>query len=195
LVPVGPLKVAAVVVPTSGVAPGPPRAVPPLARPVCVPLLVAEGEAVVTLAPPGVLVVEALVLVAEALVLEVAVEPVVVVVVEGLSVTAAATVWLLPTQEAAKESCARLTLVRSLPPSSSIAGATLACGKKKPLLSVDILPSFSQFLLASTKVGLPLSPSTGGALALLATVESTLKGWAKNCSSQGTKTQPNDLPT
>ena len=104
MVPVGPLKVAAVVVPTSGVAPGPPRAVPPLARPVCVPLLVAEGEAVVTLAPPGVLV-------AEALVLEVAVEPVVVVVVEGLSVTAAATVWLLPTQEAAKESAEALNFL------------------------------------------------------------------------------------
>merc|ERR1719222_485859 len=66
---VGPLKVAAVVVPTGGVAPGPPRVVPPLARPVCVPVLVAEGEAVVTLAPPGVLVVEALVLVVEILVL------------------------------------------------------------------------------------------------------------------------------
>ena len=122
MVPVGPLKVAAVVVPTSGVAPGPPRAVPPLARPVCVPLLVAEGEAVVALAPPGILVVESLVLVVEALVLEVAVEPVVVVVVEGLSVTAAATVWLLPTQEAAKESAEALNflslkiLVDSLPP-------------------------------------------------------------------------------
>jgi len=145
---VGPLKVAAVVVPTGGVAPGPPRVVPPLASPVCVPVLVAEGEAVVTLAPPGVLVaealvVEALVLVVEILVLEVAVEPVVVVV-EGLSVVAAAaTVWLLSTKEAAKESCARLILARSLPPSPSIAGAALTCGKEKPLLSVDILPSSS----------------------------------------------------
>merc|ERR1719222_1326760 len=138
---VGPLKVAAVVVPTGGVAPGPLRVVPPLARPVCVPVLVAEGEAVVTLAPPGVLVVEALVLVVEILVLEVAVEPVVVVV-EGLSVvTAVATVWLLSAKEAAKESCTRLILARSLPPSPSIAGATLTCGKEKPLLSVDILPS------------------------------------------------------
>jgi len=154
---VGPLKVAAVVVPTGGVAPGPPRVVAPLASPVCVPVLVAEGEAVVALAPPGVLaaealvlvveglvlVVEALVLVVEALVLEVAVEPVVVVV-EGLSVVAAAaTVWLLSTKEATKESCARLILARSLPPSPSIAGAALTCGKEKPLLSVDILPSSS----------------------------------------------------
>ena len=136
MVPVGPLKVATVVVPTSGVAPGPSRTVPPLACPVCVPVIVAEGEAVVALAPPGVLVVEALVL-------EVAVEPVVVVV-EGLSVvTAAATVWLLSTKEAAKESCARLILARSLPPSPSIAGAALTCGKEKPLLSVDILTSSS----------------------------------------------------
>jgi len=139
---VGPLKIAAVVVPTGGVAPGPPRVVPPLARPVCVPVLVAEGEAVVALAPPGILVVESLVLVVEALVLEVAVEPVVVV--EGLSVVAAAaTVWLLSTKEAAKESCARLILARSLPPSPSIAGAALTCGKEKPLLSVDILSSSS----------------------------------------------------
>jgi len=105
---VGTLKVAAVVVPTSGVAPGPTRAVPPLARPMCVSVLIAEGEAVVALAPPGVLAAEALVLVVEALVLKVAVEPVVVVVVEGLSVTAVATVWLLPTKEAAKESAEAL---------------------------------------------------------------------------------------
>jgi len=150
LVSVGPLKVAAVVVPTSGVAPGPPRVVPPLARPVCVPVLVAEGEAEVALAPAGVLVaeaqvlvVESLVLVVEALVLEVVVEPVIVVV-EGLSVvTAAATVWLLSTKEAAKESSARLILAWSLPPSPSIAGAALTCGKEKPLLSVDILTSSS----------------------------------------------------
>jgi len=123
LVSVGPLKVAAVVVPTSGVAPGPPRVVPPLARPVCVPVLVAEGEAEVALAPPGVLVaealvlevvvepvvvvvVEALVLVVEALVLEVAVEPVVVVVERLSVVAAAATVRLLPAKKATKESAA-----------------------------------------------------------------------------------------
>ena len=114
---VGPLKVAAVVVPTGGVAPGPARVVPPLASPVCVPVLVAEGEAVVALAPPGVLAAEALVLVAEALVLvvetlvlEVVVEPVVVVV-EGLSVTAVATVWLLPTKKAANESAEALNFL------------------------------------------------------------------------------------
>merc|ERR1712218_353899 len=81
LVPLGALEVAAVVVPAGGVAPCPPSVVPPLASPVCVPVLVTEGQAVVALAPPVVLVlvVESLVLVVEALVLEVAVEPVVVV--------------------------------------------------------------------------------------------------------------------
>jgi len=190
---VGPLKVAAVVVPTGGVAPGPPRVVPPLARPVCVPVLVAEGEAVVALAPPGILVVESLVLVVEALVLEVAVEPVVVVVEWLTVVAAAATVLLLPTEESAKEPCARLFLARSLPPSPSIgvAGATLACRQEKPLLPINILPPRC---LTSTKVGLPLSPSTGVTLALLAPIESTLDGWPKNCRPQGTKTQPNDAP-
>merc|ERR1712002_918993 len=138
-VPLRALEVAAVVVPPGGVAPGPPSVVPPLARSVCVPVLVTEGQTVVALAPPGVLV-----LVVESLVLEVAVEPVVIVV-EGLTVEAAtATVLLLSTKEAAKEPCARLILARSLPPSSSIgvgvAGATLACWQEKPLLPVKFLP-------------------------------------------------------
>merc|ERR1719278_109368 len=204
-VPLRALEVAAVVVPPGGVAPGPPSVVPPLARSVCVPVLVTEGQTVVALAPPGVLVlvveslvlvVESLVLVVESLVLEVAVEPVVVVVVvvEGLTVeAAAATVLLLATKEAAKEPCARLILARSLPPFPSIcvAGATLACWQEKPLLPVKFLPPRC---LASTKVGLSLSPSTGVTLALLAPVESTLDGWAKNCRPQGSKTQPNDAP-
>merc|ERR1712218_179741 len=65
LVPLGALEVAAVVVPAGGVAPCPPSVVPPLARPMCVPVLVTEGQAVVALAPPVVLVlvVESLVLV------------------------------------------------------------------------------------------------------------------------------------
>merc|ERR1711922_125962 len=89
-VPLRALEVAAVVVPPGGVAPGPPSVVPPLARSVCVPVLVTEGQTVVALASPGVLV-----LVIESLVLEVAVEPVVIVV-EGLTVEAAtATVLLL----------------------------------------------------------------------------------------------------
>merc|ERR1712218_138919 len=189
LVPLGALEVAAVVVPAGGVAPCPPSVVPPLARPVCVPVLVTEGQAVVALAPPG-----SLVLVVESLVLEVAVEPVVVVVVEWLTVVAAAaTVLLLPTEESAKEPCARLFLARSLPPSPSIgvAGATLACRQENPLLPINILPPRC---LTSTKVGLPLSPSTGVTLALLAPIESTLDGWPKNCRPQGTKTQPNDAP-
>jgi len=197
-VPLRALEVAAVVVPPGGVAPGPPCVVPPLARPVCVPVLVTEGQTVVALAPPGVLVlvveslvlvVESLVLVVESLVLEVAVEPVVV---EGLTVeAAAATVLLLSTKEAAKEPCARLILARSLPPSPSIAGAALACWQEKPLLPVKFLPPRC---LTSTKVGLSLSPSTGVTLALLAPIESTLDGWAKNCRPQGSKTQPNDAP-
>jgi len=202
LVPLGALEVAAVVVPAGGVAPCPPSVVPPLARPVCVPVLVTEGQAVVALAPPVVLVlvveslvlvVESLVLVVEALVLEVAVEPVVVVVEWLTVVAAAATVLLLPTEESAKEPCARLFLARSLPPSPSIgvAGATLACRQEKPLLPINILPPRC---LTSTKVGLPLSPSTGVTLALLAPIESTLDGWPKNCRPQGTKTQPNDAP-
>merc|ERR1719278_1221705 len=196
-VPLRALEVAAVVVPPGGVAPGPPSVVPPLARPVCVPVLVTEGQTVVALAPPGVLVlvveslvlvIESLVLVVESLVLEVAVESVVIVV-EGLTVEAAtATVLLLST----KEPCARLILARSLPPSpSSVAGATLACWQEKPLLPVKFLPPRC---LASTKVGLSLSPSTGVTRALLAPVESTLDGWAKNCRPQGSKTQPNDAP-
>merc|ERR1712051_637354 len=158
LVPLGCLEVAAVVVPPGGVAPSLPSVVGPLARPVCPPVLVAEGQAVVALAPPVVLVlvVKALVLVVEALVLvlEVAVEPVVVVA-EGLTVVAAASTVLLPSKESAKEPadqilklslnyiriiffwrlpCARLILARSLPPSPSIgvAGATLACWQEKP---------------------------------------------------------------
>ena len=113
LVPLGGLEVAAVVVPPGGVAPSLPSVVGPLARPVCPPVLVAEGQAVVALAPPVVLVlvveglvlvVKALVLVVESLVLvlEVAVEPVVVVA-EGLTVVAAASTVLLPSKESAKE--------------------------------------------------------------------------------------------
>merc|ERR1711970_1471537 len=152
-VPIGFLEVAAVVVPTSGIAPGAPRVVSPLARPVCVPVLVTEGQAVVALASPVILitktlvlveslvlvveprVAESLVLVVKPLVLEVAVEPVVVVV-EGLGVVAAAAtvLLLLTTKEAAKEPCARLILARSLPspPSICVAGAALACGQEKP---------------------------------------------------------------
>jgi len=143
--PLGGLEVATVVVPAGGVAPGAPCVVAPLARPVCVPVLVAEGQAVVALASPVVLVVEplvlveslvlvveprvaeSLVLVVESLVLEVVVEPVVV---EGLAVVAASTtVWLLTTsKEAAKEPCARLILARCLPspPSIGVAGAALS---------------------------------------------------------------------
>ena len=114
LVPIGCLEVAAVVVPPGGVAPSLPSVVGPPARPVGVPVLVAEGQAVVALAPPVVLVlvveglvlvVKALVLVVESLVLvlEVAVEPIVVVA-EGLTVVAAAsTVLLLPSKESAEE--------------------------------------------------------------------------------------------
>merc|ERR1719264_1854644 len=71
LVPLGGLEVAAVVVPPGGVAPSLPSVVGPLARPLCPPVLVAEGQAVVALAPPVVLVlvVEGLVLVVKALVL------------------------------------------------------------------------------------------------------------------------------
>merc|ERR1712158_196106 len=59
--PVGVLEVAAVVVPAGGVAPRPASVVSPLARPVCVPVLVTEGQAVVALASPVVLAVEPLV--------------------------------------------------------------------------------------------------------------------------------------
>jgi len=112
LEPVRSLEVATVVVPAGGVAPGPPRVVPPPARPVRVPVLVLECEAVVAL------------------------------VVERLSVVAAAaTVRLLPAKKATKESGSRLILARSLPPSPSIASAALACGQEKPLLSVNVLSS------------------------------------------------------
>ena len=107
MVPLGGLEVAAVVVPPGGVAPSLPSVVGPPARPVCPPVLVTEGQAVVALAPPVVLVlvVEGLVLVVKALVLvlEVAVEPIVVVA-EGLTVVAAAsTVLLLSSKESAEE--------------------------------------------------------------------------------------------
>ena len=111
LVPLGGLEVAAVVVPPGGVAPSLPSVVGPPARPVCVPVLVTEGQAVVALAPPVVLVlvveglvlvVKALVLVVESLVLEVAVEPIVVVA-EGLTVVAAASTVLLSSKESAEE--------------------------------------------------------------------------------------------
>jgi len=135
--PVGVLEVAAVVVPAGGVAPSPSGVVSPLASPVCVPVLVTEGQAVVALASPVVLaveplvetlvlvveplVVETLVLVVKALVLEVAVEPVVVVV-EGLAVVAAAaTMRLLATKEPAKEPGAGFILSRSLSSPPSIA--------------------------------------------------------------------------
>jgi len=153
--PVGVLEVAAVVVPACGVAPRPSSVISPLASPVCVPVLIAEGQAVVALAPPVVLVVEplveslvlavealvveTLVLVVKALVLEVAVESIVV---EGLAVVAAAaTMRLLPTKEPAKEPGARLILARSLPPPPSIgvAGAALPRGQEKPLLTINLL--------------------------------------------------------
>jgi len=136
------LEVATVVVPACGVAPCPPSVISPLASPVCVPVLVSEGQAVVALAPSVVLVVETLVLVVEALVLEVAVEPIVVVVVEGLAVVAAAaTMLLLTTKEATKEPGSRLILTRSLPPPPpiGIASAALACGQEKPLLTINLL--------------------------------------------------------
>jgi len=156
--PLGVLEVAAVVVPAGGVAPRPSSVIPPLASPVCVPVLVTEGQAVVALASPVVLVVEtlvlavealvveslvlvveSLVLVVEALVLEVTVESIVV---EGLAVVAAAaTMRLLATKEATKEPGSRLILARCLPPPPSIgvAGATLPCGQEKPLLTIKLL--------------------------------------------------------
>jgi len=46
---------------------------------------------------------------------------------------------------------------------------------------------------ASSKVGLPLPPSTGvEALALLASVEGTLDGGTENSGTQGTKTKSHD---
>jgi len=153
--PLGVLQVATVVVPACGVAPSPPSVVSPLASPVCVTVLVTERQAVVALAPCLVLVieplvlvveplvVEALILVVEPLVLEVAIEPIVVVV-EGLAVVAAAaTMLLLSTKEATKEPGSRLILARRLPPPPpiGIAGAALACGQEKPLLTINLLTS------------------------------------------------------
>jgi len=105
-------------------------------------------EPLVLVVEPLVLVVETLVvvepsLVVEPLVLEVAVEPIVVVV-EGLAVVAAAaTMLLLTTKETTKEPGSRLILARSLPPPPSIgiAGASLACGQEKPLLTINLLIS------------------------------------------------------
>jgi len=142
--PLGVLQVATVVVPACGVAPSPPSVIPPLASSVCVPVLVTERQAVVALASPVVLVVEPLVLVVEplvvkALVLEVAVEPIVV---EGLAVVAAAaTMLLLTTKETAKKPGSRLILTRRLPPPPAIgvASAALTCGQEKPLLAINIL--------------------------------------------------------
>jgi len=152
------------------------------------------------LAASVVLVVEALVLVKalvveSSLVLEVAVETVVV---ERLAVVAAAATVRGATKETAKEPCSRLILSRCLPPPPAIvAGAALAGGQEEPLLSVKVLSSSSSASSsrggAASKVGLPLPPSTGvEALALLASVESTLDGGTKNSGSQGTKTKSHD---
>merc|ERR1719510_2121239 len=117
----------------------------------------------------GALVVEALVLevgalVVEALVLEVAVEAIVV---EGLGVVTAVATVGSSTKESTKEPCARLILARSLPsfPPIGITGAALPCRQEKPLVHISLLDpsssSSSSRCLASTKVGLPLSSSTG----------------------------------
>jgi len=156
------------------------------------------------LADSVVLVVEALVLVKalavetslvveSSLVLEVAVETVVV---ERLAVVTAAATVRGATKETAKEPCSRLVLSRCLPPPPAIvAGAALAGGQEEPLLSVKVLPSSSSSSRggASSKVGLPLPPSTGvEALALLGPVEGTLDGGTENSGSQGTKTKSHD---
>jgi len=150
------------------------------------------------LAASVVLVVEALVLVKalvveSSLVLEVAVETVVV---ERLAVVAAAATVRGATKETAKEPCSRLILSRCLPPPPAIvAGAALAGGQEEPLLSVKVLSSSTSSSRggAASKVGLPLPSSTGvEALALLASIESTLDGGTKNSSSQGTKTKSHD---
>merc|ERR1712200_373442 len=125
----------------------------------------------VTLSASVVLVVEALVLVkalavetslvVEALVLEVAVETVVV---ERLAVIAAAATGRGATKETAKEPCSRLILSRCLPsPPATVAGAALPGGQEEPLLSVKVLSSSASSTRggASSKVGLPLPPSTG----------------------------------
>merc|ERR1712020_142488 len=126
-------------------------------------ILVTEGLAVVTLASvlavgagvveALVLVVEALVLevgalvveagVVEALVLEVAVEAIVV---EGLGVVTAVATVGSSTKESTKEPCARLILARSLPsfPPIGITGAALPCRQEKPLVHISLLdPSSS----------------------------------------------------
>merc|ERR1719400_3007325 len=126
-------------------------------------ILVTEGLAVVTLASvlvveagvveALVLVVEALVLevgalvveagVVEALVLEVAVEAIVV---EGLGVVTAVATVGSSTKESTKEPCARLILARSLPsfPPIGITGAALSCRQEKPLVHISLLdPSSS----------------------------------------------------
>jgi len=155
------------------------------------------------LADSVVLVVEALVLVKalavetlvveSSLVLEVAVETVVV---ERLAVVTAAATVRGATKETAKEPCSRLVLSRCLPPPPAIvAGAALAGGQEEPLLSVKVLSSSSSSSRggASSKVGLPLPPSTGvEALALLASVEGTLDGGTENSGTQGTKTKAHD---
>jgi len=155
------------------------------------------------LADSVVLVVEALVLVKalavetlvveSSLVLEVAVETVVV---ERLAVVTAAATVRGATKETAKEPCSRLVLSRCLPPPpATVAGAALAGGQEEPLLPVKVLPSSSSSSRggASSKVGLPLPPSTGvEALALLASVEGTLDGGTKHSGSQGTKTKSHD---
>jgi len=155
------------------------------------------------LADSVVLVVEALVLVKalavetslvveSSLVLEVAVETVVV---ERLAVVTAAATVRGATKETAKEPCSRLILSRCLPPPPAIvAGAALAGGQEEPLLPVKVLSSSSSSSRggASSKVGLPLPPSTGvEALALLA-VEGTLDGGTKHSGSQGAKTKSHD---
>jgi len=156
------------------------------------------------LADSVVLVVEALVLVEtlavettlvvkSSLVLEVAVETVVV---ERLAVVTAAATVRGATKETAKEPCSRLILSRCLPsPPATVAAAALAGGQEEPLLSVEVLPSSTSSSRggASSKVGLPLPPSTGvEALALLASVEGTLDGGTKNSGSQGTETKSHD---
>ena len=92
--------------------------------------------------------------------------------------------------------CSRLVLSRCLPPPpASVAGAALAGGQEEPLLSVKILSSSSSSSRggASSKVGLPLPPSTGvEALTLLGPVEGTLDGGTENSGSQGTKTKSHD---
>ena len=130
--PLGGLEVAAVVAPAGGVAPLAPRVVAPLARTMYQAILVTEGLAVVTLASvlavgagvveALVLVVEALVLVVEALVLEVGalvveagvVEALVLevaveaIVVEGLGVVTAVATVGSSTKESTKEPASQM---------------------------------------------------------------------------------------